>query len=57
MKERVFVDTGYWIALIDKRDHNNDSAKRSLRPLLCVLNPGGPVRPNVSISEGDSFDV
>ena len=34
MSTRVFVDTGFWIALIDKRDQNHTTAKNSLRPLL-----------------------
>lgn len=34
MKEKVFVDTGYWIALIDKRDQNHTAAKQVLQPLL-----------------------
>ncbi len=34
MNKRVFVDTGFWIALIDKRDQNHAIAKQSLKPLL-----------------------
>ena len=38
MKERVFVDTGFWIALIDKRDQNHTHAKQSVRPILKKYN-------------------
>jgi predicted nucleic acid-binding protein len=38
MKERVFIDTGFWIALIDKRDQNHIHAKKSLKPLLTKYN-------------------
>ena len=34
MKTAVFVDTGFWIALFDKRDLNHSVAKDSLKPLL-----------------------
>ncbi len=34
MKKRVFVDTGFWIALVDKRDQNHTIAKQSLKSLL-----------------------
>lgn len=34
MKESVFIDTGYWIALFDGRDQNHYSAKKALRILL-----------------------
>lgn len=34
MKEAVFVDTGFWIALFDRRDTNHLLAKNSLKPLL-----------------------
>ncbi len=30
MKEAIFVDTGFWIALIDKRDTHHLSAKSAL---------------------------
>jgi len=30
----LFVDTGFWIALIDQRDQNHTIAKQSLKPLL-----------------------
>ncbi len=34
MKEAIFVDTGFWIALIDKRDTHHLSAKSALESLL-----------------------
>jgi len=34
MKKAVFVDTGFWIALFDRRDINHLSARNSLKPLL-----------------------
>ena len=34
MKTAVFVDTGFWIALFDKRDLNHSIAKDNLKPLL-----------------------
>jgi uncharacterized protein len=34
MKESVFIDTGYWIALFDKRDKNHLVARQGLEPLL-----------------------
>ena len=34
MKEIVFVDTGFWIALMDRRDQNHHTAKNSIRLLL-----------------------
>lgn len=34
MKERIFLDTGFWIALFDRRDANHISAKQSLGYLL-----------------------
>ena len=34
MKEAVIVDTGYWIALFDRRDTNHSIAKRNLKMLL-----------------------
>lgn len=34
MKEAVIVDTGYWIALFDKRDMNHSIARRNLEMLL-----------------------
>lgn len=34
MKELVFVDSGFWIALIDERDQNHYAAKAALKPLL-----------------------
>ncbi len=34
MKEAIFVDTGFWIALIDKRDTYHLSAKSTLESLL-----------------------
>jgi len=34
MKEAVIVDTGYWIALFDRRDTNHSIAKRNLETLL-----------------------
>ena len=34
MKKAVLVDTGFWIALFDRRDTNHLFAKNSLKPLL-----------------------
>ena len=34
MKKAVLIDTGFWIALFDRRDVNHLSAKNSLKPLL-----------------------
>ncbi len=34
MQEHVFIDSSYWIALLDKRDQNFEAAKSSLHPLL-----------------------
>jgi predicted nucleic acid-binding protein len=34
MKKAVFVDTGFWIALFDRRDRNHPFAKNSLKPIL-----------------------
>jgi predicted nucleic acid-binding protein len=34
MKKAVFVDTGFWIALFDRRDINHPFAKNSIKPLL-----------------------
>ena len=34
MKQSVFIDTGYWIALFDRRDTNHSLAASSLKPLL-----------------------
>ncbi len=34
MKKSIFVDTGFWIALFDRRDINHLFAKNSLKPLL-----------------------
>lgn len=34
MKKAVFIDTGFWIALFDRRDINHPFAKNSLKPLL-----------------------
>ena len=34
MKQSVFIDTGYWIALFDRRDANHSLAASSLKPLL-----------------------
>lgn len=34
MKEGVFIDTGFWIALFDSRDTNHVLAKKCLKPLL-----------------------
>ena len=34
MKDLVFVDSGYWIALVDQRDQNHSIAKNALKPLL-----------------------
>jgi len=34
MKTGVFVDTGYWIALLDRRDSNHGIAKDALEHLL-----------------------
>ena len=34
MKKSVFVDTGFWIALLDRRDINHPIAGSSLKPLL-----------------------
>ncbi len=28
MKKTVFVDSGFWIALLDQRDQNHQSAKK-----------------------------
>jgi predicted nucleic acid-binding protein len=34
MREAVIVDTGYWIALFDRRDTNHSIAERNLKILL-----------------------
>ena len=34
MKKAVFIDTGFWIALFDKRDRNHLSAKNNLESLI-----------------------
>ncbi len=34
METAILVDTGFWIALFDKRDLNHSIAKDSLKPLL-----------------------
>jgi len=34
MKESVFIDTGFWIALFDRRDHNHADAGIAIKPLL-----------------------
>lgn len=34
MKERVFIDTGFWIALFDRRDANHIFAQENLSSLL-----------------------
>lgn len=34
MKPGLFVDTGFWIALLDRRDRNHERAKDSLSGLL-----------------------
>ncbi len=34
MKQSVFIDTGYWIALFDRRDTNHPLAASCLKPLL-----------------------
>lgn len=34
MKSAVFIDTGFWIALLDARDRNHGSARAAVRPLL-----------------------
>ena len=34
MKEAIIVDTGYWIALFDRRDTNHAAAKRNSKTLL-----------------------
>lgn len=34
MKEQVFVDSGFWIALLDRKDQNHPIATSHLKPLL-----------------------
>ncbi|MBW1802346.1 MAG: type II toxin-antitoxin system VapC family toxin [Deltaproteobacteria bacterium] len=34
MKEAIIVDTGYWIALLDRRDTNHIVAKRNSKTIL-----------------------
>ena len=34
MKESIFIDTGFWIALFDRRDINHASVRSTLIPLL-----------------------
>ena len=34
MRESVFVDTGFWIALFQERDRHHATAKNALKPLL-----------------------
>lgn len=34
MKQSVFIDTGYWIAIFDRRDTNHPLAASRLKPLL-----------------------
>lgn len=34
MKSAVFIDTGFWIALLDARDRNHAAARVAIRPLL-----------------------
>jgi predicted nucleic acid-binding protein len=34
MRESVFIDTGFWIALFQDRDRNHVTAKNALKPLL-----------------------
>jgi len=34
MKETVFIDTGFWIALFDRRDTNHLAAKNGIQTLL-----------------------
>lgn len=34
MKESVFIDTGFWIALFQDRDRHHATAKHALKPLL-----------------------
>ena len=34
MKEAIIVDTGYWIALFDRRDSNHAAAKRNNKIIL-----------------------
>jgi len=34
MKESVFTDTGFWIALFDRRDQNHIKAKSNLKPIF-----------------------
>lgn len=34
MKEKVFIDSGFWIALLDQKDQNHLIAETSLHPLL-----------------------
>ena len=38
MKEKVFIDTGFWIALFDRRDEHHDAAKTNLKSLLTNFN-------------------
>ena len=39
MKKKVFIDTGFWIALIDKRDSNHQLVEKNLKHLIqsCIL--------------------
>jgi len=34
MKTRVFIDTGFWIALFDARDEHHQKAKKNLESIL-----------------------
>ena len=34
MRETVFIDSGFWIALVDQRDQYHSKAKETLKPLL-----------------------
>jgi len=34
MKDHLFIDTGFWIALLDQRDQKHPLAKRHLKTLL-----------------------
>ena len=34
MKEKIFIDTGFWIALFDKRDKYHSLAKKNIKSIL-----------------------
>jgi predicted nucleic acid-binding protein len=34
MRDLVFIDTRFWVALLDERDQNHKTAKRMLKPLM-----------------------